>query len=165
MAKGFFTFPIFYRDLVQRLLPGSHFVEVGVLEGESLKYLCREIKNSGKDIKVTGVDHFKDQSEGAFDEFKKNMGDLKCTIIIGDSVEASKQFNSVDAVFIDASHDYNSVKKEILAWLPKVTGVIAGHDYPTYEGVVRAVDEIFGDRVNKNYVFEGCWMVNIKRDG
>ena len=42
-----------------------------------------------------------------------------------------------------------------------VNGFFAGHDYPAYNGVVTAVDEIFGDRVNKNYEFEGCWMVKL----
>lgn len=164
MAKGFFTYPTFYSDLIQRLPSGSHIVEVGVLEGESLKYLCDEIIRSGKDIKVTGVDHFKDQSGDSLDNFKSNMGDRKYSIVIDDSADSAKHFDSVDAVFIDAAHDYDSVKKDILSWLPKTKWMIAGHDYPTYPGVVMAVDEIFKDRVNKNYCFEGCWTVNLQGD-
>jgi len=82
-------------------------------------------------------------------------------LIISDSADAAKYFDKVDFVFIDAAHDYDSVKRDIEAWLPKVTGVIAGHDYPAYKGVVTAVEEIFG-RVNTSYEFEGCWMVNLK---
>jgi predicted O-methyltransferase YrrM len=49
---------------------------------------------------------------------------------------------SLDFVFIDGSHDYESVCKDIDAWLPKVKpfGILAGHDYRHYEGVRRAVD-------------------------
>lgn len=60
---------------------------------------------------------------------------------------------SLDFVYIDARHDYDSVREDIGLWLPKVRpgGVIAGHDYVDGVfaqgefGVKRAVDEIFGE--------------------
>jgi hypothetical protein len=58
-----------------------------------------------------------------------------------------------DLVFIDANHEYMHVKRDILAWLPKVRpgGLLAGHDYapeiPMFSGVKHAVDEIFGNKV------------------
>ena len=49
------------------------------------------------------------------------------------SLEAVKKFkdDSLDFVYIDANHDYSSVKNEIMAFWPKVKkgGVLAGHDY------------------------------------
>jgi predicted O-methyltransferase YrrM len=72
------------------------------------------------------------------------------TDIIGDSAQSAAQFpdNSLDFVFIDASHDYDSVKRDIKAWLPKVrkpNGIIAGHDYcEVWPGVIKAVHEEFG---------------------
>ena len=58
---------------------------------------------------------------------------------------------SLDFVFVDADHKYESVKNDILRWLPKLRegGVMLGHDYnpPVYPGVVKAVHEIFKDRV------------------
>lgn len=49
------------------------------------------------------------------------------------SVEAAPDFAdaSLDAVYIDAAHDYGSFKADLLAWAPKVKpgGIISGHDY------------------------------------
>jgi len=70
------------------------------------------------------------------------------------SVEAAQEFadSSLDFVFIDASHDFESVTADIRAWWPKVKagGLLMGHDYgkkkpvsvdgPDWE-VERAVDE------------------------
>jgi predicted O-methyltransferase YrrM len=91
-------------------------------------------------------------------------------LIVDKSIEAAKQFEnkSVDFVFIDAAHEYEDVQNDIEAWLPKIKtgGIIAGHDYiPTYPGVMRAVNEKFGDKVDKRYEYEGCWLVNINKDG
>lgn len=51
-------------------------------------------------------------------------------------------------VFIDASHDYNSVAADIRNYRPLVKdgGILAGHDYNpgTWDGVVKAVDELCG---------------------
>ena len=51
--------------------------------------------------------------------------------------------NSLDFIFIDADHGYDSVKKDIIAWVPKVkrTGLIIGHDI-TLPGVTQAVREL-----------------------
>lgn len=57
---------------------------------------------------------------------------------------------SLDFVYLDARHDYESVKEDIGLWYPKVRpgGVLAGHDYMnrkeiggTVFGVKQAVDE------------------------
>jgi len=46
--------------------------------------------------------------------------------------EASTQYanSTLDVVFIDAAHDYESVSNDIRAWLPKLKpgAVLAGHD-------------------------------------
>jgi len=164
MVNGFFTWPTLYRDMVYSFPAGAHFVEIGCLEGQSLIYLIKETMKAGKEFKITAIDHFKDQSDGLLSRFHDNLASYKeeFNLMIMDSTEAANYFDAVDFVFIDAAHDYESVKQDILAWLPKVKGIIAGHDYPAYKGVVMAVDEVFGDRVNKSYEFEGCWLVNLK---
>lgn len=63
-----------------------------------------------------------------------------------DSEHASKTFNdsSLDFVYIDANHSYESVLEDITAWYPKVKkgGVIGGHDFSgKFPGVAKAVIE------------------------
>jgi len=65
------------------------------------------------------------------------------------SSDAAKEFEqeSVDLVFIDANHSYESVKNDIDLWLPKVKrgGVLSGHDYSIgFFGVIQAVSEKLG---------------------
>lgn len=73
-----------------------------------------------------------------------------------DSIKAAEIIapKSLDLVFIDCQHEYEGVKKDIQAWLPKVKdgGIISGHDYdpenlyiPGLNGVGRAVKEQFGE--------------------
>lgn len=50
-----------------------------------------------------------------------------------------------DFVFIDGSHDEDSVRRDVTRWHPQVAprGIMAGHDYyDAYPGLVRAVDEL-----------------------
>ena len=63
------------------------------------------------------------------------------------TTDAAKQVDdgSLDMVFIDAGHDYDSVREDIANWLPKVRpgGIVAGHDYQQrFPGVQRAVAEM-----------------------
>ena len=72
------------------------------------------------------------------------------------SVRAARSvpLDSADFVYIDARHDYASVKEDLEAWFPAVRqgGVLAGHDYVdgTFPdgifGVRSAVNEFFAHR-------------------
>ena len=83
------------------------------------------------------------------------------------SVEASKDFEdgSLDLVYIDAAHDYNSVKQDILTWLPKIKkgGFIAGHDY-RYDpniGVYEAVNDIFVNDYKINSFPDSSFIIKL----
>ena len=62
------------------------------------------------------------------------------------SVEAASRimYESIDFVYLDGLHDFESVSRDIEAWYPKVrkNGIISGHDYhPDLPDVIRAVDD------------------------
>ncbi len=182
--QGWFCFPNLYTKMVNELQDGSHIVEVGAWKGCSTAYLAVEIINSGKNIKLdvvdiwTGVEdlnsdafttdeEFMKYNKNIFELFKKNVAPVLHIInpIQLTSVKAAElyQDKSLDFVLIDANHDYEEVKKDILAWIPKLknNGVIAGDDYnPTsFPGVVQAVHEIF---TNEQITFcDSCWVVKV----
>lgn len=65
---------------------------------------------------------------------------------------AEEELETFDMVFIDANHDYESVRAEILNYvlLLESGGLLCGHDYHNgREGVDRAVDELIGKVVHE----------------
>lgn len=151
--------PGLYQDVVSKFPDGSHFVEVGAWKGASTAAMAVEIINSGKNIKFDVVDTWLGDGTGAhsedpavienrlYEEFLKNMSPVIDYInpVRMTSIEAAALYedNSLDFVSIDAAHDYENVKNDILAWLPKVKpgGILAGDDYP-YPGVTQATNEL-----------------------
>lgn len=150
-------------EFVSQSIPKLHFVEIGSWRGRSSAFMAVEIANSGLDIQFDCVDtwrgsldediHQQDSSvlnDTLFQEFIENMKPVEKYYrpIRATSVEASHLYNdhSLDFVFIDAQHDYESVKEDILAWKNKVRkgGILAGHDYnPEGDyGVGKAVREL-----------------------
>jgi hypothetical protein len=70
--------------------------------------------------------------------------------------------NTYDFVYIDGSHLYHDVKRDLNDWLPKLkdNGIICGHDYVSLYGLwcnVQAVDEFC-----KEHNFE---MIILNSDG
>ena len=140
-------------DLAISMFDKGIFVEIGTFAGRSSAYLGVEIHNSNKDIKLYTVDHFDisaDSSANSTNFHQRVIETLKplehiVSVIKGKSIEVAKQFEdeSLEFVFIDASHDYESVKEDIQAWLPKVrVGGIVGGDDSRWKGVERAVHEL-----------------------
>jgi hypothetical protein len=133
-----------YCKLAEQLPDGATFVEVGVCHGRSLVYMQERRDALGREFAIYGVD-LGAPAPALGDELLRNY-------LQGDSAETASCFadGEVDAVFIDADHSYEAVKRDIAAWLPKLRsgGLIFGHDYEPNEfgGVVRAVDEAFAGR-------------------
>ena len=159
--SGWCDYSAFYRALAQSLPAGGTFVEIGSWMGQSISFFCQELQDFGKTATIHCVDTFQgeqnqpahlaivDDNGGSirqvFDRNTKAAGVSEMIqVIAGDSAESASLFEdaSLDAVYIDAAHDYDSVVKDIAAWFPKIkpAGVFSGHDYPHWE-VKQAVDE------------------------
>ncbi len=169
---GWMTFDRLYKDMVAKFPDGSKFVEVGTYTGKSFCYLLVEMVNSGKKFNVAAVDSFTfsgDDGRNILDIFVENAdkANYPYTTIVGQSDLSADAFEdqSLDFVFIDADHIFTRCFADINSWLPKIKpgGIIAGHDYcKEHPGVIEAVDKIFGEDWNKNYLDELCWVKEIK---
>lgn len=173
-GEDWFTFPKLYSRMVKLFPSGSKFIEIGSWKGRSSAYMAVEIANSDKDIEFYCVDTWdgpgcqyphlvNDMPKDLYESFIVNMKPVEQFYIPIKlpSLDAAKKFKdkSFDFIFIDASHEYEDIKADILAWLPKLKdgGILAGHDYTEYwPGVVNAVNETLG----KDNVFSGehCWI-------
>lgn len=168
IGEDWFTYPDLYRSVIQKFGEGAHFVEVGSWKGRSAAFMGVEILNSGYNIDFECVDTWEGSIEhqdleldNLYNDFLNNVKPVLSVInpIRMTSLEASKQYedNSLDFVFIDASHQYQDVLDDITAWLPKVKegGILAGHDYG-FGDVNRAVNTFFN---GKHFtVSEDCWI-------
>lgn len=146
----------------------SLMVEVGVYKGRSCFFLAVEAFNSGKPIHVIAVDRFNWPTTGArdFSSLRREHGLTEMiSMVEATSVQASRQFDdeTLDFVFIDADHTYESVKADIAAWWPKVKpgGILAGHDFcDEFPGVEQAVNEFFDGRdvIRRRYPPRSWWF-------
>lgn len=180
IGEDWFTYPNIYAMAVNGAHANAKFVEVGSWKGRSSCFMAVEILNSGKNIEFYCVDTWKGSeehqemdiihSDNLYQEFIKNIEPVSNIIkpIRMDSLDASKTFEdeTLDFVFIDAAHDYESVKKDIIHWYPKVkkNGILAGHDYAPSWGVKRAVDEWAAENNIDIVVDHGsiCWLCKKK---
>ena len=167
IGEDWFDFQNIYTKMVNNFTDDSHFVEIGCWKGRSTSYLAVEILNSNKRIKFDCIDtwdgsaehldpshwafvpEFIDDKDWIYFQFIKNtrpigeiINPIRTTSLKGSSLYPNR---SLDFVFIDASHEYKDVIKDLHAWYPKVKkgGYIGGHDYSTWDGVKLAVDEFF----------------------
>ena len=180
-VPGFFDSDLVYKLAANKFSDDSVFVEIGSWMGRSTCCLGQEIKKSKKNIKVYAIDTFegseehteiikdiKNNSTSLLKLFQNNISLCKVDDIIvpiqGTSLNVASQFDdeSIDFIFIDASHDYENVLADITAWYPKLKpgGLIAGDDYALcWNGVISAVNEYFNNKTlfflngNLNYEY------------
>lgn len=179
--QGFFDWEDLYREAVRRAPEGGSLVEVGVWRGKSLAFLLVEAANSGKRLWIAGIDHFRGNvgepdlllEAAAQDieiECRRNLdrAGYHYLLVRKPSVLAADgcRDGAYNFVFLDASHDYNSVAADIRAWRPKIRrgGWMAGHDRNA-DGVKRAVAELLpGARQEGNcWVWESAPIRTVKR--
>ena len=135
--------------------PGLVGAEIGVYEGINAEYFLREL-----DIKCA----FLIDPYMAYENYAPKTLGLKTNLeraekvahaalgryghkirwIKKKSAEAVEDFadGSLDFVYIDGNHSYDSVREDIVLYYPKLKegGLLAGHDYD-YPEVRKAVDE------------------------
>jgi glycosyltransferase involved in cell wall biosynthesis len=144
---GWFDFRDVY-DYVAKAVPDSEtFIEVGAWKGKSAVYLADRIADTGKESIVVCVDTFAGDSDtgkiSVEEEFIENTNDRKIARQVSESIKAAAEWEHPSwGIFIDAAHDYESVKADIAAWLPKVKpgGFFGGHDIDA-PAVLQAVTE------------------------
>ena len=157
------------QELIQWLpLASVCMAEVGSYAGESALIFAA----SDKIEKIFCVDHWNEnagwvgvglrEAEEHFDSTTAN--NPKITKWKMDSVVAAigVAAASLDFVYIDASHDYESVKRDIELWLPKIKpgGVIGGHDFSYhFPSVIKAVGEAF--RKPEHVFCDSSWVVKL----
>ena len=65
-----------------------------------------------------------------------------------------------DFIYVDGSHEYKDVKKDLELYLPKTKHLIGGHDYQKeWPGVVKAVSEVL-DKPHKTYI-DHSWAYSL----
>ncbi len=144
LDKRMFDFADFYCDMAKHLPDVSVIAEVGVAEGASAIFLAEALLNLGKSFTFYFIDDLSYGGKGQLRTLMKNIGLANLghlvEVIPLSSVEAACHFPDLhfDFVFIDASHKIEWTKADILLWFQKVkweTGILAGHDYNSREGV------------------------------
>ena len=183
--QGWFDYEDLYTIIVDKLPDtGFRFAELGVWKGRSLSYFTVESINKNKKGTIYAIDHWlgsiehlcpdsntilesnlEDSPEGLYEKFLNNINPIKelITIIRKPSLDAARiiEDKSLDAIFIDASHEYKDVLLDLKAWVPKIKegGIIAGHDWD-WPGVQRAVKE-FAAQNNRvaNRVPNTSWIL------
>ena len=133
--------------------------EIGVYKGDNAIMMLNSTDNIKKlylvDPFPPNHQWFTDENGNSFTEEKteeffnivkqrfQSYGD-KVSLIRKDSAETAKDFpdKSFDYVYIDDGHDYESVKRDLNSWYPKVNdwGVLGGHD-SVYGDVQKAIIE------------------------
>jgi predicted O-methyltransferase YrrM len=137
-----------YRDLAATIPAGGVLVEVGAWKGRSASYVGPTCTARGVDFAI--VDDFsgsrdryaaryaerlaREDVRGILEANLRALG-VRFRLIARPSVEAARPFApaSVDVVFVDASHDRESVRADLDAWASRVRpgGILAGHDFST----------------------------------
>ena len=155
-----------YRFLEEKIKQNNYKVgvEIGVQKGATFKHLlntCKDLELYGVDIwslkgvrwdGTTSADLQNDTESinyGYYINLRKwieKTAKGRGHLIRKFSLDGAKDFedDSLDFIFIDATHTYEQVLEDMHAWIPKVRkgGLICGDDYnKKFPGVEQAVKE------------------------
>lgn len=176
-TEWWFNYQDFYKNVASK--DYETLVEIGVWKGHSVSFLANQFKAGGKSPKIYAVDLWENTYKWEGDQNLRSQVPIlydiynmvlerdgvrdMVTDLKGVSWEMASNFEdgTIDFIFIDADHEYESVIKDIKAWLPKIKkgGMISGHDYLNPCGVKKAVDELIDGFKLSN---DGVWYKIIK---
>ncbi len=175
----------FYRNdkQIEALLRSNDIktiIEVGSWLGDSTRHMASLLPPGGK---VYAVDHWKGSAENQpgqtywiaqvaylYEQFLSNVIHAgltdKIIPIKMDSSDAAVQLKTVvvpDLIYIDASHDYESVLADLNRWYPYVKGhgIFCGDDW-NLPGVVQAVTEFAGINGLEIHASGAFWLLEEK---
>jgi hypothetical protein len=143
-------------------------IEIGVRKGGNSKQLLQnKLFSEGKFVALdcwkevlerptfNDANYKQTELDKQYDSVVNMFKDRSYVEVIRDfSVEGSERFEDsyFDFIYIDAAHDYRSVKEDLEAWWPKLKpgGILSGHDYfedkrvwrKEEVGVYKAVNEL-----------------------
>lgn len=135
--------------------------EVGVRAGGFSYRLCRNIPG----LKLKCIDPWRGfrrneayQMDDYMERARKLMEPYNAELIRKLGVDAVRDVpnDSLDFVYIDAMHEFDSVMVDIITWSPKVKrgGIVSGHDYTPASwcnGVILAVQSYVSAHGIKNW--------------
>ncbi len=149
-VPGWLNVPAMYLRVIAEMPARGKLVEVGIYGGKSSFLMMERLKELKKPIEYHVVDFWDDIAiretwVAASRWYRPFFSELWMS-----STLAAERFDdaSLDAVIIDANHNYEFVRDDLAAWVPKVKpgGIVAGDDYrnASWPGVERAVNEALG---------------------
>jgi cephalosporin hydroxylase len=120
----------------------QHWVEIGSYYGESATIFL----GFPKIAKLDCVDISKKSIDFLENKLSPYIKSNRCLLhhCSSESYSETLADNSIDVVYIDADHSYESVCKDLALYYPKVMieGYLCGHDYSvSWPGVIKAVDQ------------------------
>lgn len=137
--------------LAERAVEHRCIVEIGSYLGRSTRAMLDHTQGI-----VYAIDDWKgprdvylskEQRTELYEQFKRNCDYHKNLVVYKiDHSQAVIVGVIPDMVFIDGSHEYEDVKRDIETWLPKISkgGLLCGHDADR-EDVQQAVLELLGE--------------------
>lgn len=162
----------FLFELARAMPKDARVAEVGSWKGRSTTAICEGLRLRVNPI-LYAVDWFVGDPQvqaqvGDFNptevrsSFERNTSDypfVRLMVDLSEAAAAKFDDHTLDWIFLDANHSYESVVADIFAWAPKLKpgGLMSGHDFGFY-GVSEAVLRSFGpvDHVGT------CWYTRAK---
>jgi len=123
--------------------------EIGVQRGRHSQIICENVEG----LKLYCVDPWmaynrikQEKMDSVYKHCQRRLSNYNVELMKMTSMEAIGHFDdwSLDFVYIDGLHEFDSVMRDLMHWARKVRpgGIISGHDYyPFYQGgVIPAID-------------------------